>query len=212
MSKTGTRAKSKSKTGLDPRLVKAIGHPLRLRLLTILNERVASPSELADELGETLGNVSYHVRKLADLKCIELVKTTPVRGALEHHYRAVARPVFSDADWARLPVSIRKSLSDAVLAEIALDMGGAAEEGGFDRDEMHVSRTPITLDQQGWEELNELLQKLVFQALEIQTQSAERLQDAGAGESEAAALVLMLFEPPSGSGKSDRRRAPSRGS
>jgi DNA-binding transcriptional ArsR family regulator len=210
MSKTRTRGKSKSKTGLDPRLVKAIGHPLRLRLLTILNERVASPSELADELGETLGNVSYHVRKLADLKCIELVKTTPVRGALEHHYRAVARPMFSDADWARLPVSIRKSLSDAVLAEIALDMGGAAEEGGFDRDEMHVSRTPITLDQEGWKELNELLQQVVFQALEIQAQSAERLQDAGTGESEAAALVLMLFEPPSGSGKSDRRKAPTK--
>jgi DNA-binding transcriptional ArsR family regulator len=209
MSKTKAPAKSKSKTGLDPRLVKAIGHPLRLRLLTILNERVASPSELADELGETLGNVSYHVRKLADLKCIELVKTTPVRGALEHHYRAVARPVFSDSDWARLPDSIRKSLSDAVLAEIAVDMGGAAEEGGFNRDEMHVSRTPITLDQEGWKELNELLQNLVFQALEIQAQSAERLQQAGTEDSEAAELVLMLFEPPSGAGKSGRRKAPA---
>ena len=44
--------------GLDQRVVKAIGHPLRARLLAILNERVASPNELAKETGEPLGNVS----------------------------------------------------------------------------------------------------------------------------------------------------------
>lgn len=198
---------SGTKTGVDPLLVKAIGHPLRLKLLTLLNERVASPSELADELDEPLGNVSYHMRRLAELGCIELVRTTPVRGALEHHYRATARPVFSDDDWARLPTSIRQSLADAVLAEVAIDMAGAADEGGFNRDEMHVSRTPITLDRQGWADLNELLQSVVFQALEIQAQSAERLQAEDAEDSEAAELVLMLFEPPSQGGKSGQRKS-----
>jgi DNA-binding transcriptional ArsR family regulator len=198
---------SGTKTGVDPLLVKAIGHPLRLQLLTLLNERVASPSELADELGEPLGNVSYHMRRLAELECIELVKTTPVRGALEHHYRATARPVFSDADWARLPSSIRKSLADAVLAEVVVDIAGAADEGGFNRDEMHVTRMPIALDQQGWEDLNELLQGVVYRALEIQTQSAERLQQSHAQDSEAAELVLMLFEPPTNAGKTGARKS-----
>jgi DNA-binding transcriptional ArsR family regulator len=198
---------SGTKTGVDPLLVKAIGHPLRLKLLTLLNERVASPSELADELGEPLGNVSYHMRRLAELECIELVRTTPVRGALEHHYRATARPVFSDDDWARLPTSIRKSLADAVLAEVAADVAGAADEGGFNRDEMHVSRTPIALDQQGWNDLNELLQGVVFQALEIQAQSAERLQASDEQDSEAAELVLMLFEPPTNAGKTGARKS-----
>ena len=75
----------------------------RLRLLTIFNERVASPSDLAAELGEPIGNVSYHTRILARLGCVELVKTKQVRGAVEHYYRAVVRPVFSDDDWAELP-------------------------------------------------------------------------------------------------------------
>jgi DNA-binding transcriptional ArsR family regulator len=198
---------SGTKTGVDPLLVKAIGHPLRLKLLTLLNERVASPSELADELGEPLGNVSYHMRRLAELECIELVRTTPVRGALEHHYRATARPVFSDDDWARLPTSIRKSLADAVLAEIAVDVAGAADEGGFNRDEMHVSRTPLTLDRQGWADLNELLTSAAFQALEIQAQSAERLQASDEQDSEAAELVLMLFEPPTNAGKTGARKS-----
>jgi hypothetical protein len=201
-----------TKTGVDQRLVRAIGHPLRLRLLTIFNERVASPSDLAAELGEPIGNVSYHTRILARLGCVELVKTKQVRGAVEHYYRAVVRPVFSDDDWAELPLSIRKSLAGAVLTEIADDMSAAAAEGGFDRDDVHINRTPLTLDQKGWEELNERLQELGEQALEIQAQSAARLQADGAQDSEAAALVLMLFEPPTTVGKSEGRKAKRQGS
>ena len=203
---------TKTKTGVDQRLVRAIGHPLRLRLLTIFNERVASPSDLAAELGEPIGNVSYHTRILARLGCVELVRTKQVRGAVEHYYRAVVRPVFSDEDWAELPLSIRKSLAGAVLTEIADDMGASANEGGFDRDEVHLSRTPLTLDQQGWQELNELLQELAGPALEIQAQSAARLHSDGAQDSEAAVLALMLFESPTSQGKSDDRKAKRRAS
>jgi DNA-binding transcriptional ArsR family regulator len=201
-----------TKSGVDQRLVRAIGHPLRLRLLTIFNERVASPSDLAAELGEPIGNVSYHTRILARLGCVELVKTKQVRGAVEHYYRAVVRPVFSDEDWAELPLSIRKSLAGAVLTEIADDMTAAANEGGFDRDEVHLNRTPLVLDQQGWQDLNERLQDVYEQALDIQAQSAARLQADGAAASEAAALVLMLFEPPSAKGKTDDRKAKRQGS
>ena len=197
---------TKTKTGVDQRLVRAIGHPLRLRLLTIFNERVASPSDLAAELGEPIGNVSYHTRILARLGCVELVKTKQVRGAVEHYYRAVVRPVFSDDDWAELPLSIRKSLAGAVLTEIADDMGASATAGGFDRDEVHLSRTPLTLDSQGWQDLNEAMQEVVDRALAIQAESAARLSSDGAPDSDAAALVLMLFEP-SAQTKSAGRRA-----
>jgi DNA-binding transcriptional ArsR family regulator len=203
---------TKTKTGVDQRLVRAIGHPLRLRLLTIFNERVASPSDLAAELGEPIGNVSYHTRILARLGCVELVKTKQVRGAVEHYYRAVVRPVFSDDDWAELPLSIRKSLAGAVLTEIADDMGSSAAEGGFDRDEVHLSRTPLVLDQQGWQQLNEALQEVVEQAIEIQAQSAARLHSDGTSDSEGAVLALMLFEPPTGVGKSEDRKSKRSGS
>src|ERR687894_689189 len=95
---------------VDTKLMKALAHPLRQQLLMALSERVASPSELAEELGEPLGNVSYHVRMLVDLGCIELVSTTPRRGALEHHYKAVVRPFFDDDAYASLPVATRRAL------------------------------------------------------------------------------------------------------
>jgi DNA-binding transcriptional ArsR family regulator len=72
----------------DQRLIKSLGHPVRTRALEILNERVASPSELAKQLNEPLGNVAYHVKILEENDAIELVRTAPVRGALEHFYRA----------------------------------------------------------------------------------------------------------------------------
>ena len=76
----------------DQGIITALGHPLRARILAHLDAGEASPKELAAALGEKLGNVSYHVRILARLGLIELVRETPRRGAVEHHYRAVPRP------------------------------------------------------------------------------------------------------------------------
>ena len=75
----------------DPRVIKALTHPLRVQILRALEERVASPSELAEDLGAPLGNVSYHVRQLHSLGLIKLVRKTPRRGAIEHHYEALAQ-------------------------------------------------------------------------------------------------------------------------
>ena len=97
-----------------------------------------------------------------------------------------------------------------MLTEIADDMGASAQAGGFDRDDVHLSRTVVTLDKEGWQALNEALQGVAERALEIQAESAARLQSDGASESEAAALVLMLFEPIA-EGKSAGRRSKSQG-
>src|SRR4051812_34613913 len=76
----------------EARIAKALAHPLRARILQRLGERVASPADLAGELGAPLGVVSYHVRKLGDDDCVELVRTEARRGALQHFYRATAGP------------------------------------------------------------------------------------------------------------------------
>jgi len=185
--------------------MKALSHPLRVRMLTLLNQKVASPSELADELDEPLGNVSYHMRFLADLKMVKLVRTEPRRGAVEHYYEALEPPLVSDEDWAQLPVTLRRSLSDSTLTNIARDLKGAGEAGGFDRDNIHVSRVALTLDQQGWDELSGLLSQLLERAREVQEQSNKRRKRAGS-DAIPTALVLMQFEGGSGTtGKRDGR-------
>jgi DNA-binding transcriptional ArsR family regulator len=190
---------------IDQRIMKALSHPLRVRMLTLLNQKVASPSELADELDEPLGNVSYHMRFLADLKMVKLVRTEPRRGAVEHYYEALEPPLISDDDWAQLPVALRRSLSDSTLADIARDLKGAGEAGGFDRENIHVSRVALTLDQQGWDELSDLLSQLLERAREVQEQSNKRRKRTS-GDPIPTVLVMMQFEGGSATtGKRDGR-------
>lgn len=65
---------------------RALAHPVRARILTELEKRPASPSQLADVVGESVGVVSYHVRVLTEAGLAELVGTVPKRGALQHFY------------------------------------------------------------------------------------------------------------------------------
>ena len=114
---------------VDPRIAKALSHPMRARILVILNDRVASPNEISVTIDERLPNVSYHVRALLDLGCIELVDTAQRRGAIEHYYRAVVRPFFSDRDWKRLPRSGRQAISDVALQIVWEDVS-ECDQGG----------------------------------------------------------------------------------
>lgn len=181
---------------LDERIVKAISHPIRHKVLVLLNDRVASPNEIANEIGESLGRVSYHVRQLAEVGAIELVRTEPRRGAVEHFYRATARAWFSDTDWALLPKTTRQGIFGEYLNRIGADVRGAAESGGFDHLEAHVSYTLLDLDTQGMSDVAELLAETLERALEIQADVASRRAESEDGESLATELAMLHFERP----------------
>jgi DNA-binding transcriptional ArsR family regulator len=189
-------------------MAKALAHPLRVQLLSLLNEGVASPNELAKKLDEPLTNVSYHVRMLHDLGCIELVETEPRRGALEHYYRAIVRPFFADKDWKRLPKNARGSISDAVLQLVWEDTAEAIKTGLFDeREDRHLSRSVLCVDEEGWEALNELLVETLDQAMQIQADSASRAAKADTDRF-GVNLVIMSHPAPS---SSKETTAPSSG-
>jgi len=198
-------------TGLvDPALAKALAHPLRAQILAILNKRVASPKEMATTLDERLPNVSYHVRALLEARCIELVRTTPRRGAVEHYYRALVRPFFSDADWGRLPLSARNAISDAALRLISEDVTKAMTAGTFEaRPDRHLTRTPLVVDEQGWEELNDRLASMLGESVRIASESADRLARSGTSGIPTK-MVLMHFESPSAGELSEPARAARR--
>jgi len=179
---------------VDLRLAKALSHPLRARIFAILDQQVASPNEIADMLDERLPNVSYHVRALAELECIELVRTAQRRGAIEHYYRAVRRPFFSDADWKRLPRAGRQAVADVGLQLVWEDVSRAIEEGTFEaRSDFHLSRTPLVVDEQGWGELTDALMGWLAEAERIAQQSESRRAKSG-DDGIQTRLVFMHFE------------------
>lgn len=201
-SKTRRNAKPESrKEQVDQRLIKALGHPTRTRALAILNERVASPKELAQEIGDGLSQVSYHVRVLLDCGYIELVKTKPRRGATEHYYRGVRRALLPDEAWRKLPPQIKQGISIGVLNETFEDAAESLKAGTFDeRKDRHLSWTPLIVDGDGWRELTSLLAETLERAFDIQAESAARLSGA-AEESIAATLAMMGFESARGAGQ-----------
>jgi DNA-binding transcriptional ArsR family regulator len=207
-------ARQRSKKSSESNVFKALAHPLRMNLLAILSERRASPTELADELNEPLGNVAYHVKMLEQLNCIELVGTTPRRGAVEHFYRATVRPFLSEAEWSRLPESSRRSISATRLREIWSDAAAAVENNTFDsRTDRHLSWTNLTLDEQGWRDLADLLSDTLDRALELQSEVAARMEGDAAEGAVNAKLVLMGYEaaPPQSAAKRTASRGGARG-
>ena len=178
-------------TTSDPRWAHAIAHPLRTRLLAALNEQEASPVALAAQLGEPIGNVSYHVRKLYDLGLLDLVRTRPRRGATEHFYKGRGYP----EDGAPVPASSspegRRDLlnSVGVLYDHALRSAAA---GGFDGRDAHASRTPLKLDAQGRREVAAAAREWVSAARRIERDALART--AISGEiAVSVGLALLAF-------------------
>ena len=178
----------------DPRIIKALTHPLRISILTALERRTASPSELADELGAPLGNVSYHVRQLASLGLIKLVKKTPRRGAIEHYYEAVGRPTISDDAWAGTPEMVKEAVVGSALSAVGNDVRDAAAGGGFSHPDAHLSRLRIQVDERGWKELADELGKTFKRVQQIGEQSEKRIAKGSHEGEREAGVVLMLFE------------------
>ncbi|HEX6152533.1 MAG TPA: winged helix-turn-helix domain-containing protein [Solirubrobacterales bacterium] len=193
------KGKKAKEDGLRPSdanevLLKALAHPVRARALTVLNQRVASPSELAAEQEEAVGYVAYHVRVLHELGMIELVKTRQVRGATEHFYRSTAQAYLDDEFWGKLSIDSRTGISVANIGILTNAIREAFEAGTFDsRTNRHLSNVSLDLDERGWQEANDLLNACLENLLEIGAASEARNSKATV----RATFGLMSFESPS---------------
>lgn len=175
------RPKIKKRSELEPvdqRLIKAMAHPLRVQILTLTNERPWSPSDTAKELDEGLSQVSYHFKVLRKLGCIEVVRTEPRRGAIEHYYKAVQRIIVPEGMAAELPKSARLELLSKVIRDSEKDVHESLKAGTFyERDDLHASWTPMDLDDQGCQDLHARFDEFLEDALKIGGDSANRIAE-----------------------------------
>jgi DNA-binding transcriptional ArsR family regulator len=178
----------------NPALVQALAHPLRAKMLYALQEKEASPKELATHFSVPLSTVAYHIQILRKLKLIRLVRKTPRRGAIEHHYKADHAAHIDDEAWSQTPRLIRERMTAALLEDIGTSVTGAAASGGFERSNSHLTRSRLVLDEQAWDVLAERLEKLWEFAAELHEESKERLRQADHAGERRAGLVMMLFE------------------
>lgn len=99
--------------------LKALTHELRVQILSLLNERAASTTELATALNRPKGTVGYHLKVLEAAGLIKVVATRRVRALTEKYYGRVARTVvYKGLPDERNPLfMLRQALGEAVLDE-----------------------------------------------------------------------------------------------
>jgi DNA-binding transcriptional ArsR family regulator len=178
----------------DTETVKALSHPLRVQILRLLEEKDGSPVEIATALDLPVNRVSYHMRQLARFDLIKLVKTTPRRGAVEHHYRLVARPRISDKAWSQVPEIVKQAMTGAAVEQILDLVHKSASQGGFDRAEAHLSRVDMTLDDRGWKEIAAELIAMLDRIEKIGEASVARLKKADHEGQTRGTLVMAMLE------------------
>jgi DNA-binding transcriptional ArsR family regulator len=149
----------------SPAQFKALGHPMRHRLLFALGQEEATISQLATRLSSNKGNVAHHLRVLVDAGLVQPAGTRTVRGGTERYYRRAARGLAYD------DARITETAFQALAAEIA-----AAEPDPF-----LILRT-LRLTPQHAEELTATLRDL-----------ADRADDGG--DQPRYGLLLGLYRP-----------------
>ena len=175
---------------LDPRLIQAIAHPMRVNILALASWRVISPSEFARETGEPLNQVSYHFRRLVEYGTLELVGTQNVRGTVKHLYRGTQRAIFAGSGWEELPKSVQDGVAGAALQDFMKVAVLAFENGTFSaREDSHLTWEALTYDELAFKAMVRILARTREQLSALQDEAGLRLSKTG----QAGILVAVAL-------------------
>lgn len=180
-------------------LAAIVAHPLRAKCWVILAERPASPVELSRLFEVPVSKVSYHVRELRDAGVIELCKTEPRRGSMEHWYRAVERPLLDDEATEARTVQQRNEMARFIFQREFADAALSLDDGVFgERHDHWVTRFPLNVDEDGWRELHAAYSELMDRIGDIEAASAQRLAERNGGAEGAipVSAFAAYFEMP----------------
>lgn len=189
------RAQEAQGPGLDQRLARALNHPLRAKLLSVLNERAASPAELAGIVEAELPSVSYHVRELHKLGCVEIAAKEQVRGTVKTTYRATTRMLLDTTAWERLSRETRNGISLAAVGETIERARKAFEADTFDsRTDRAVINLRMDLDEAGWGEVIAILTEAYERLEAVAEQAANRTPESA--DRFRATVSILGYESP----------------
>jgi DNA-binding transcriptional ArsR family regulator len=189
-------------TSQPPRLVSekiitALGHPTRVHAVMVLDQRAASPAELARELGRSVRHVTYHLEVLERLGCVELVERKPAGGGrvIESFYKGTARAWFDREAWEEIEDQKAKiAVTMPILSPTSEDIANAMVGNTFEDNDNHVSRTPMVVDDEGWDEVVTLLSATLDELIDIQARASNRIGPET--ETKLTKVQILQFRSP----------------
>jgi predicted ArsR family transcriptional regulator len=183
------------------RLAKVFADPLNLKILTELNLRAMSATQLSHELGgeTTVSGIYRRLKMLAELGWLVKVDERTGgkrRGATEHFYRATGPATFDTDIWASIPGSARKGMSWRTLHQLFEKVAEAVKAGAFDAQlDRHASWSLLLLDELGWRQLIAALDSYFRELFKAQEAAKSRLTRSGE-TAMLATFALACFESP----------------
>lgn len=175
-------------------MAKALGHPTRLKILTVAHQRAISPGEFAKEHEMKTGTVCHHFDKLVEYGAIKLVRKERVSGSIRHMYVGTKRAIYTETAWPEFPESIQSGLATATLEELFRVMSRSIDTGVFTaRDDFTFTWEEVPLDEIAWKKLWSMLRLLWQKVPALVEESELRLEESG--EKGLKAVVgLITFE------------------
>jgi len=150
---------------LDARSLRALAHPMRLRLLALLRaEGPATATQLAARVGETSGTTSWHLRQLADH---DLIEEDSTRGNRRERWWRSAQDSLEVPEEDFVPEhtdALAVYLHDVVTTNLHRASAFVAELGDWRREWLRaadLSSAPLRLTADELRELNDEIRAAV---------------------------------------------------
>jgi len=175
-----SQVSQKHGVGANAELFRALGNPLKKRILYLLVEMEASPAQVAAKLDEDLSVVARHVRELAAAKLVKVVRRTRARGGSASVYKTVARPILEAKAWEEANRLLREIHSTWAAQLLLGDLVESINSGVFDaRTGRAMLRIPAVVDEQGFEEIEPAAAAFLEAIEQITVKSTERMAESG---------------------------------
>jgi DNA-binding transcriptional ArsR family regulator len=134
-------------SGRQQAALRAMAHPVRLRIMSLLTGASLTAAEVARELGLTHANASYHLRTLLTGGMIVLAGEERIRGGVAKRYRY-------DADHGRRPRTPGSGDEHALYAAVANELVRRTAEARWSGLEA-MTDAELWLEPEAWREIRE---------------------------------------------------------
>jgi hypothetical protein len=192
----------------DASLVGVLNHPLRVRILELLNEKDMAPVDFVKEghadfyfgFRPSVSHVAYHFRELVDAGCLTDVAWRKSGASVATIWRGTARIEAGDEGWAGLDVHQKRQRCRASAQGLIVRMEGALSTDNFsaEGDSHPLAWIAMRLDERGLTEAREALAGALTRIREVQEESRARLAES---DEEGATVTVgtICFGSPSSS-------------
>jgi len=167
--------------------LRAMAHPVRLRIMSLLTGAPMTAAEVARELGLTHANASYHLRNLLNGGMIVVAGEEKIRGGVAKRYRYDAR---DDVETMRAAEPWSEEQTRAIAVAIGNELIRRTAEGEWSQPKT-MTDAEIWLEPEVWRDLR----KRISQAAVDLHNAAVPPRNPGAIRTSTTIAMFTLQEP-----------------